>query len=52
MLSKKAINWLKENDYKNHSHEDRMILIAAAKILYPPTEAEMEAEHLFENLFR
>lgn len=35
MLSEKALKWLKEINYFNRTHEERMILIKAAKILYP-----------------
>lgn len=35
MLSIKALRWLKEVNYKDKSHEERMILIKAAKIAYP-----------------
>lgn len=37
LLSLKALKWLKspEVDYRNRSHEDRIALIKAAKILFP-----------------
>lgn len=35
MLSLEAIKWLKSINYANRTHEERMILIRAAKILFP-----------------
>ena len=35
LLSLEALAWLKSVDYKNRNHEERMILIKAAKILFP-----------------
>ena len=35
LLSLEAIAWLESVDYKNRSHEERMILIKAAKIIFP-----------------
>lgn len=35
LLSVEALEWLKSVDYANRTHEERMILIAAAKILFP-----------------
>ena len=35
MLSFEALEWLKSVDYANRNHDERMILIKAAKILFP-----------------
>lgn len=35
LLSMKALQWLKSVNYGEKSHEERMILIKAAKIAYP-----------------
>ncbi len=35
MLSEKAIEWLNSVDYWSKPHEERIILIKAAKIAYP-----------------
>ena len=35
MLSEKAIEWLNSVDYWLKTHEERIILIKAAKIAYP-----------------
>lgn len=35
LLSMEALLWLKSVDYTNKNHEDRMLLIKAAKIAYP-----------------
>lgn len=35
LLSLEAIAWLKNIGYTDKTHEERMILIKAAKILYP-----------------
>lgn len=35
MLSEKALEWLNQINYFNRTHEERMVLIKAAKILYP-----------------
>ena len=35
LLSKDALAWLKEVRYGERSHEERMVLIKAAKILFP-----------------
>ena len=35
LLSKDALEWLKAVRYGERSHEERMVLIKAAKILFP-----------------
>lgn len=35
LLSLEALAWLKSIDYANKTHEERMILIDAARIAYP-----------------
>ena len=35
LLSMEALIWLKSIDYTHKSHEERMILIDAARIAYP-----------------
>ena len=35
LLSLEALNWLVSVNYGSKSHEERMILIKAAKIAYP-----------------
>lgn len=35
LLSIEALNWLKSVDYQSKSHEEREILIEAARILFP-----------------
>lgn len=35
LLSLEALEWLKSVDYTNRTHEERMILLKAAKILFP-----------------
>jgi len=35
LLSIEALNWLKSVDYMHRSHEERQVLIKAAKILFP-----------------
>ena len=35
LLSLKALAWLKSIDYARKTHEERIILIKAAKILFP-----------------
>ena len=35
LLSLEALEWLKSVDYSSKNHEERMILIQAAKIAYP-----------------
>lgn len=35
MLSFEALKWLKSIEYSKKSHEERMILIKAARILFP-----------------
>ena len=35
LLSINAIDWLKSIDYASKSHEERMVLIEAARIAYP-----------------
>ena len=51
MLSMQALEWLNSVDYSNKSHEERMALIKAAKIAYPPTEAEILAEQMMDIIF-
>lgn len=38
LLSVEALMWLKSVDYTHKTHEERMVLIAAAKILFPEKE--------------
>lgn len=40
MLSVRALNWLKSVGYAGMTHEERMTLIAAAKIAYPDDDEE------------
>ena len=40
MLSLEALAWLKSVGYGSYGHEDRMILIKAAKILFPSDDAD------------
>ena len=35
LLSLEALAWLKSIGYANKTHEERIILIQAAKIIYP-----------------
>ena len=35
LLSVKALEWLKSVDYAHRTHEERMILIKTARILFP-----------------
>ena len=35
LLSIEALRWLKSVDYQHRSHEEREILIKAARILFP-----------------
>ena len=35
MLSKEAISWLNSVKFRKRPHEERLILIKAAKILFP-----------------
>ena len=44
MLSVKALEWLKSVDYNGKNHEERMILVKAAKILYPADDEENDAD--------
>lgn len=41
MLSVRALNWLKSVGYAGMSHEERMTLIAAAKIAYPDDDGQI-----------
>ena len=38
LLSIEALRWLKSVDYTHHTHEERITLIKAAKILFPNNE--------------
>ena len=38
LLSIEALNWLKSVDYTHRTHEERTVLIKAAKILFPNDE--------------
>ena len=38
LLSIEALKWLKSVDYTHRTHEERLILIKAAKILFPNNE--------------
>lgn len=38
LLSVEALMWLKSVDYTHRTHEERLTLIAAAKILFPDDE--------------
>lgn len=40
MLSLEALYWLKSVGYGKYGHEERMILIKAAKILYPSSDED------------
>lgn len=44
MLSLEALEWLKSVDYGKRSHEERMALIEAAKILFPSDEDALRFE--------
>ena len=35
MLSVEALKWLKSVDYSKRTHEERIILLQTARILYP-----------------
>ena len=35
MLTKAALEWLQEQDYRNKSHDERMALIREAKEIFP-----------------
>lgn len=50
LLSMEALKWLKSVDYNNKSHEERMALIAAAKIAYPNKEEADPAAAFFAAL--
>ena len=34
LLSQEALKWLKSLDYANRSHEERMILLKVARIIF------------------
>lgn len=38
MLSKDAIEWLESIEYEKFNHDERMILLKAAMIIYPDNE--------------
>lgn len=38
MLSEQAIKWLESIQYEKFSHEERIILLRAAMIIYPDNE--------------
>ena len=38
MLSKDAIEWLESIEYEKFNHNERMILLKAAMIIYPDNE--------------
>ena len=40
MLSFEALEWLKSVEYGKRSHEERMALIEAARILFPDKEED------------
>lgn len=42
LLSIEALRWLKSVDYTHHTHEERIVLIKAAKILFPNDEGVEE----------
>ena len=42
LLSLEALAWLKSIDYAKKTHEERMVLIKAAKILYPDSELDKD----------
>lgn len=42
LLSVEALMWLKSVDFTHRSHEERMTLIAAAKILFPDDEEKKQ----------
>ena len=42
MLSKEAIEWLQSIEYQKFTHEQRMILLKAAMIVYPDKSKEEE----------
>lgn len=42
MLSLEALAWLRSIHYASFSHEERMILIKAAKILFPSDDDDCE----------
>lgn len=38
MISKKAVEWLESIEYEKFNHDERMILLKAAMIIYPDNE--------------
>lgn len=44
MLSEAALIWLHSIDWKRFTHEERMILLQAAKIAYPNDEEDDQPE--------
>ena len=44
MLSEAALIWLHSIDWKKFTHEERMILLQAAKIAYPNDEEDDQPE--------
>lgn len=44
MLSLNALLWLKSINYESYNHENRMLLIKVAKVLYPE-----DSEDSFDN---
>lgn len=38
MLSKEAVEWLESIEYEKFNHDERMILLKAAMIIYPDNE--------------
>lgn len=52
MMSREALNWLKSIGYSKMNHEDRMAVIKAAKIAYPPTEEELNEDSAMDAFER
>ena len=44
MLSKEAISWLNSIGFRKRPHEDRLVLIKAAKIIYPVDDLEQQED--------
>lgn len=46
-MSEEAVRWLHSIDYRKFTHEERMVLLKAAKIAYP--ECEEDDLHSVQN---
>lgn len=50
LLSMEAIQWLHSVNYGEKSHEERMMLIKAAKIAYPNVDSDASEEERLKAL--